>query len=237
MSLPATEAFTGADNTTPPNANWTNQDRTIEIASNQANAYDAAGGNYASGTWNADTPNADQYAQLVFKRVTAEGGPILRASGSGALTSYYCLLGRNDLFRIYRIDNRGFTQLMDLGTSVANNDVAKLTIEGTTLKGYKNGVQQGSSATDSTYSAAGSFGLMGITNSTHGSGWLADDWEGGNMGGAALTVAQESGIFAQQLSSQMVGLVYQCAATVLRHARALGFAWRTSPAFGRLVAS
>jgi len=175
MALPATEAFTGTDGTSPPNANWTNHDLGVQIKSNAV----AATGTDGFAYWNADVFADDQYAQvtLVGGAFTA-AGPGVRMSGDATAANDYayflsCIVSFST--KLHKRLAGVLTEIADLGPVPATSDVMKLTVAGTTLTAYKNGVAGGSPQTDSAI-ASGSAGVY-----VNGTAAVADTWEGGNL--------------------------------------------------------
>jgi hypothetical protein len=175
MALPATESFTGADFTFPPNANWSTLDGNIQILSNQA---DGVAADTNAIYWNADTFANDHYSQCKPSGpldATNLAGPIVRAA---ALRWYQAAAGGTATIYLQRVDSdETYTTLQPItGLSLTlGTDVIKLTPVGTTMRAYVNGSQVGTDTTDATY-ASGSAGIV-IYNTNA----KADDWEGGNI--------------------------------------------------------
>lgn len=181
MSLPATDTFTGSDGTSPPNANWTNQDIGVAIKTNAVAS--ASGGSYGFSYWSADVFNNDQYA-FCTNVGGQNGGPVVRASG----TNNCYFLDENDsggsnTYLFKRVAG-GYTVVQTFGLTFAGGDVGKISVSGTTIKCFKNGAQIGTDSSDSSL-ASGSAGIMSLTSPTLPA---QDTWEGGNVGAAAAQV-------------------------------------------------
>ena len=173
MALPATEAFTG---TGALSANWTTAtganawDRVSDQAAPQSNT-----ANHLS-VWTADTFNDDQYSQYVLRDTDLRHGPAVRCA-TGAVTCYLVTCSDGQL---YSLVAGSYTALGAAFGAFANGDTAKLTVSGTTLELFKNGVSQGTRTSSAI--SSGSAALYGYYNTAR-----ADDWEGGNLGGGAAT--------------------------------------------------
>jgi hypothetical protein len=180
MALPATDTFTGT-NDDPLSANWTSQVGAWRIINNAAYSGDANLPNIA--WWNADSFNADQYAQADIGILSNGGGVGVRLdSGSDG----YCVnfnVGAGEAY-LNRLDAGTATSLQTItGLTIASFDTWRIEVAGTTLKVYQNGVQRGTNQTDSTHSA-GAAGMI-----INGSGdQLIDNFEGGNLGGGGLSI-------------------------------------------------
>ena len=186
-ALPATEAFTGSDNTTPINANWTNNAGSIRIRSNAfAPAATSGNGSFQLSRWNADAFGANQYSKCV---VTANGGNdvgvSVRISTSGASTAYNAHSDNSGIYPFKAVAG----VMTDLGSPLAAlsvNDVIYIEANGTTIVYKKNTTTIGT-YTDSSISS----GSAGITASDWGSGSnanLGDTWEGGDLGSVATSL-------------------------------------------------
>lgn len=178
MSLPATESFTGTDGTSPPNSNWTNQDIGIQIKSNAAAS--ATNGSYGFAYWNADTFNNDQYSQCVLVNAH-ESGPCVRMSGTNNAYSFHTRASGGGTTKLFARLSGSFNLLTDFGSIAwVAGDVAKISVTGTTITCYRNGVSIGT-GTDSNLTS-GSAGVLALENVAD-----VDTWEGGNVGGGGFT--------------------------------------------------
>ena len=180
MTLPASDAFGRAD-ANPIGGNWTTVSDllALRIVSNAVQASSTGDG---AAYWNADSFNADQWAEC---KITSgsDGGPAVRCSASGGY--YWTPVGGGQVWR-YKT-GAAWTKIGDLAVTVTASDVIRIEATGgatTSLKVYKNGVQQGSTLTDaSSPLTAGSAGLYSVGAT------VLDDWQGGNY--SANTSDQE----------------------------------------------
>lgn len=167
MSLPVSDNFNRANGGL--GSNWTIQRETPAIVSNQA-VGQSSGQHHQY--WNADAFPNDQRAQVTFR--VAYAGPAVRASGTGAsgANNYFVTA---DAFNsaIYKQINGGFTELTT-GAGHSGGDVMRLTVVGTALTAYKNGVQSMAASDGSLSSGSAGFQLFDTTGA-------ADDWEGDDM--------------------------------------------------------
>lgn len=143
-------------------------------------------GSYCAARWNGTAIGANQYAQILIASLTMgsshEGGPVVRIASASDGDSYLIDLddsGGNSAF--YRLDDTGGPNFVILGATIAYNptvgDSVKLTVNGTTLEMFVNGVSQGTRA-DSTYSNGqpGIFAQCGV-NTAH---FQIDDFAAGD---------------------------------------------------------
>jgi len=133
--------------------------------------------------WNATTFPDNQYSQIVVVG-TGSVGPAVRIRTSVQYDAYVVYMPVSGTVTIYRIQNGTLTSLSTPNFAFAAGDVIRLTVVGTLLTVYKNGVSQGS-VTD-TVLATGSAGVFGDSASV-----VADNWSGGSIffvqGGSAVT--------------------------------------------------
>lgn len=173
MALPASDAFTRADNAAL-GANWTDRINGFGITSNQAKA--SATANCVS-VWTADAFGNDHLSQVTLVDYTSRfAGPVARFTTSSTANGYAWLTDPTAVLKGYRCDNGTFTAIFTPGTAVANGDILKLSITGTTQSYYKNGTLIGTT-TDATYGSGGAAGIYG-----NGAGVLLDNWSGDNAG-------------------------------------------------------
>jgi hypothetical protein len=193
VALPATEAFTGANDTAlnVHSASWAHNSGLLEIQSNGC-APDATGVECGA-RWTADAFANDQYSQCVLAAKsgsTAEAvGPGVRhaAAGTGTYYGYYQDGGSTGY--CFKMVAGTWTQLGATFGSAAAGVTLKLEVQGTTLTVYHNGVSQGT-RTDSAI-ASGVGGITGFGSST---GMRADIWEAGNLSTAVTgTLAKTLG--------------------------------------------
>lgn len=174
MSLPVSDDFNRGPNSDPIGANWTTalgSGSNFRLFNNQVFC-DQNGVVEALTYWNADAAPADQSVSLT--RVGAGNGVI------GATARVSAGLGYGLWFDASGTVSKwtGGPSRTDLGTSVgfASGDRGTITVIGTGLELFKNGVSAGT-FTDASI-ATGSFGMHGYVDS----GTLADDFLGEAVG-------------------------------------------------------
>jgi pectate lyase len=175
---------------------------------------------YSGAGW---TGGADQYAEVLlnFLESGRDGGPAVRVSGTAEANANAYIFDINDTdaaislpsssfsVALYKQVAGTFTQIGSsvTGVSIAVNDVIRLEVQGTTLRGKINGVQV-ITGTDGAL-ASGNPGLYIGSGFTWLYGNGTDGWAAGDFSGAGVTVAQLAGIFSMQQSCSMTGLVWQ----------------------------
>lgn len=184
MSLPATDDFNRAD-AADLGANWTNMSGFpgMRLLSNKTQPSTATG-DYSFSYWNADSFNSDHYSQAKSGGGTV-GQAVILARASGSEDCYLVLKNYvSGACTLFKRASGSFTQLQSYGTPTINaGDLMRIEAEGSSIRFYIAGVQQGTTATDSAL-ATGSAGIGGNSNSSNGEGQM-DDWEGGNLSVAA----------------------------------------------------
>lgn len=157
-------------------SDWTNigTDETIAINSNQAFLASVSGAlGYAVRSF--ETFGPDQSSQATLKSSTdVICGLLVRASNGGtALSGYLLYLSSfSNVVAVFRFTNGVADSLatLDASATFVANDIYRLSITGSTLKAYRNGIQIGSDVTDGTYSS----GRPGLA--IRAGAW--DDWQG-----------------------------------------------------------
>lgn len=177
-----TDAFGAADGTSPPNGNWTNGDAGCQA--NGGGAASNADGTYGYCKYTGNTfAGNDLYSQVVMGG-SRTGGPCVRMSGSDTTYLYDVDDSGASVSRLYSRVAGGYTDISPSGlTTYSGGETAKVQVVGTTLKVFKNGVQEGTDVTDSSISS-GVPGFMCRTKS--GSLLTIDDWEGGDVSSGVL---------------------------------------------------
>ena len=181
MALPATDNFTGSNGTqlTTYSGSWTLNTGDFDIQTN-ALAADSSG-NESGAHWNADSFGNDQYAIITLAAVSsAYVGPAVRCAASGA-TYYGWSISNYDAYGFKQVSGT-WTQLYNNGTAGAASNTMRIEAEGTSIRFIKNG----STLYTATDSAIGS-GSSGVSGYGDSSTCRMDDWEGGNIGAAAIT--------------------------------------------------
>lgn len=204
MSLPLLEPFTHAFATllNPP---WSQIYGAIPLAYNGPGQCYTNGGGAGAAFDNSNAYNNDQYAQLVINagQGSARWAEVLvRASGANATAKFYRfktngLSGAGNTF-LDIVWNNVSTTLRSFVTTFTTGDILKISITGTVITCYKNGVSLGTydTAGDTNKIASGAAGI-GIVSSS--SAFLVDDWEGGN------------GVIPAQLTGTALGVVGETA--------------------------
>lgn len=160
MALPASDAFTRADGG-GLGVNYTPRSNDFNIASNQAQPNATADCIVA---WTADAFSSDHLSQItVVNYQSRYAGPCVRLTTSSTLNGYAWITDASGVLIGYRIDAGTFSSIFTPGTTVANGDVLKLSVTGSTLTFYKNGASVGTVATTTggtgfTGGAAGFYG-------------------------------------------------------------------------------
>ncbi len=142
-------------------------------------------------------PGANQYVQFVLKEITWEGtftdaSAYVRLAAPTTLTGYACRLQPSDQAnrtRIRRYDGGGSNSSLanDTTTVWADGDVVRCEVNGTTITAKQNGVTVLTWPGDGTYaSGRGGIGVLS-TPSVGNFNWI-DDFEVGDLGGAAVAV-------------------------------------------------
>ena len=177
MALPATEPFTG---TGALSASWTAQTTTSVWQRTAGQAAISNTTDIAGAYWNADTFANNQYAQC--NKTGNQSGPSVRAAGTtqATLDNYHW---RNAPANegLFRTDDGTSTRLTAI-SDAASGALVKITVSGTTLEIFYDGVSQGTTV-DATY-ASGSAGIFGYDGSTS----RLDNWEGGDVAAAGIAI-------------------------------------------------
>lgn len=193
MALPKTETFTDSDATLldAHDANWVFVDdggpfdSEWTITSNSAYSSKSA---QAQCWWAGDTFDDDQYAEAevvaIDDSVTGQFGVCCRSDTGGTTRTYYFFTFRNFAGGsqiLGKVVAGTETVLDSTSGDLSVNDIIRIEAEGTTIRALVNDSEI-LSVTDSSISS-GAAGLA-ATNMTV-TGNRLDNWEGGNLGGAA----------------------------------------------------
>jgi len=171
VTLPATDSFTRADGAL--GANWAGSvGSDLSISSNQVTGASATD---SAMYWTTDTPNNDQRAKCTLKTISAGqyAGPFVR----GSATDLVVLVAQSNTdYQIQWYNGGAWTQIgSTYAVAPANGDVLEIKAEGTTFKGYINGVER-ISGTNGSAPASGNGGLYVYSNSAR-----VDDFEVDNL--------------------------------------------------------
>lgn len=190
MALPATDNFNRADGGL--GANWTGSvGADLQIVSNEVVG---TVGSDCSMYWSADAPDAAQYAQVTITNTVQYRGPLVRTSA----TDWVALdAGAATDWKIEWYNSGDWTQIgSTYATAPADNDVAKITADGTAFKGYINGTER-ISGSNASAPASGYGGIYIYYNGT------ADNFEVGNLGGTSSASARHAYIKGSSTSSSV----------------------------------
>lgn len=170
MSLPATDTFSGSG---ALDASWTNAFGGSGFLQTSGAARSQAAGSNAA-YWNADAFSDDQYSSIVVGTGGLDHYAMARASGAGVIFAAY-LFGSTGMYRL--VGGGSFTQISAVASGAVTTDTVRLEVSGSTLRGYKNGVQVGTDISDGTFTS-GASGIFAFNSNND-----IDSWEGGNLGG------------------------------------------------------
>ena len=184
MTLPVTEHFGAADNTSPPNANWTNAYNGIRCVGGQGAGTVDGDGNWAY--WNADVFNDAHYSKVkILSQIAGGTGVIIRYKTEGGHTYFYYASTSDDgniyvgdFFDGAGNDWEGFS-------CPAPGTIIELSVDPntpTTIYYKENGIVR-KTYTGKTFTG----GAPGVT--TYGAQSRMDDWEGGNVAADAIGVS------------------------------------------------
>lgn len=194
------DTFTGVDNTSPPNANWTNAEivNGTDGCDLEDNAVAPSGTGGAWGCyWNASSFNANSEAYFT---IANEGSTSfwwvctrLVNIGTGT-TDGYCVetTDSTDEIKIMRLDNNVATQIGSTATGplVTIGDKLGIKAVGDQICSWfaddGGAWTQLGCATDATYGSGGNIGLSIIGTNTVGA---ADDFGGGNVAASTRRAA------------------------------------------------
>ncbi len=177
MSLPATEDFAG---TGALSANWTAQTGDPRRTADEGEGGSVGANN--SAFWNADVFNNDQYSKAIVRSIHYPAVTV-RQLGTGSGRQGYQFTASDAFGGIYRTDAGIDALIQSITTSPSSGDEIKITVEGSTIRAWVNGVQVGTDQADATY-ASGSAGFTVFPGSVVADGHI-DNWEGGNLAAAS----------------------------------------------------
>jgi hypothetical protein len=179
--IPVTSYINSAyDNTTRANgalgANWTQQQSTLNVASNQIQGATLSASNAAF--WNASPFSTTQFSQATITGLNGTSdfpGVTVMASGTGGGSTYYDCVENSTTIFVQRVVNTSTTNLTNTESTGAIGDLLRLEIgPAGALTCYKNGAVA-LTATDTTI-VSGSPGLL-----ISGNVATEKNWSGGNL--------------------------------------------------------
>jgi uncharacterized protein YjdB len=172
--------------------------------------------------WSGNTFNADQYSQariaggLVNNAQLVE--VVVRASGTGDTNynnySFYTDgVGGNWHTEVDKVINGTWISLKSFAVSFATGDIIKISVVGTTITCYKNGVSLGTVTDASLSSGSPGVGVYGNTVTV-------DDWEGGSLvtappAVATVTVSPSSASLVVGATRQLTAVTKDASGNVL----------------------
>lgn len=180
MALPASDAFTGTNNTelSVYSANWQARAGRLIIYSN------AAASDYTDESlyrWTADTFDNNQYAQGVIAAISS---PYVGAAArvAAAANTGYCYSGSSGDRELYKMVAGSYTGLASTAAGFSASDTVRIEANGTTITPKRNGSTDSALGAQTDNSIAS--GYAGLCGFNQGTTSRIDDWEGGNLGGA-----------------------------------------------------
>src|SRR3982751_2712704 len=176
MALPASDTFTAANGTALQtyNPSWSITIGSFVIQSNSVKTNSFATSSIAR--WNADVFSNDQYSQCTLAALTIDpGGVQVRVATNGTTNAYGAITDVDSIVEFHKWVAGVYTNMSSLPFMTAGN-VIRIEAFGATLSVYRNGVQYGSTLTDSAL-ASGTAGIGGFSSSNT----FLDDWSAGNL--------------------------------------------------------
>ena len=174
------ETFTGTDNTTPPNANWTNQLNTIQILSNAAAGGTADVDNFASYATSVATNSAEYYVTVT---TWYDAFFWLVYTNSGYTDGYVLRVAYPNTIGVYKWTTGwiGVQVGSNLTQTISSGDSVGFSRSGSTIKVYYKASggswgQLGSDFTDTSYTDMTKFSL-----NIHGPNNRLDNAGGGGI--------------------------------------------------------
>lgn len=191
MAFPVSDNF-NRTNANPAGGNWTPATtNVIQILSNRLVGVSGFGFSY----WNADTPLDAQWASCKMPNSSARsGGPAVRIQvGTGSREGYRYNVNDGTLNKYV---GGTATTLQTIADTPSTAAVYKLEAIGSSIKVYKDGVQIGTTVTDTAWSS----GRVGVWHSS--SSAEIDDWAADN---AATAVTADNSTQANSTTNGAIG--------------------------------
>jgi len=183
-------------NQSPLAGNWTSTNigpgSTLQITSNVVDSALPNSGADQESFWNTWSHGDDQYSQAAITvtgttSTTGFGVFVRHATSVSTKTMYRCVINSAGAIDLAWFNAGAYTQIATRSVTYSAGTLLGLSIQGTTLKIWYGGVQQGASITDSNI-ASGSPGICLSTSVTSGN---IDNWDAGTTpgsgGGVSLT--------------------------------------------------
>lgn len=179
MALPASDDFNRAD-ANPAGGNWSPAlaPADVQILGNAISGLSTQGDTF--GYWNADVPDADQYAECTGHATATDGGPAVRVSTT-AITGYCYFLGSSIIAKFIA---GGFNSLHTVTDTYSSTAVYRLKVTGAVnpiLTVYKDGVEIGSFTDTTSVITSGRIGVFCFSDAA-----ILDNWAGGNVSSGVI---------------------------------------------------
>lgn len=177
----ATDNFTGGD-ANPIGGNWTTLSSgpsALQRVSNAVQGTDTGSRNGAY--YNAVSAPNDQWSSLVITAAGGGHGPCVVVRAAVGADSYYAFCpidAGGDAFDLAKVVAGAYTSLSSDFSAWAPGDTIKIEAQGTTIRGFINGVEV-ASVTDSAL-ASGQFGIV-IGGESPLTNRVGDNWSGGDF--------------------------------------------------------
>jgi len=195
MALPASDAFTRANENPLATGNWTQVPSMgfLQLLSNAVEVQSV--GSDGCQYWNPDTPSNDQKSQITVTTLNTDTnkcvGPAVRCSTT--VQSFYMIralgpLGATATFKLYKMVTGTATQLTTATKTINAADALRLEVSGTTLTGYIAGVSQ-ATISDAAL-ASGRLGIFIFVDVGVPGDAVADNWTGDNLSASDTLFAQ-----------------------------------------------
>lgn len=187
-ALPATDTFTTGANAalTTYSASWSLNFGNFSVLAASDDFYTNNASNEAGAFHNVETYDNNQYAQITVSAISDAGfvGPATRC-GAASVASYMHFYTADTSSYLAKMVTGTWTQLGSTGAGAAVSNVIRLESNGTSHRPMVAGATQNppNTQTDAALSS-GKAGISGWSNSTDIRG---DNFEGGNLAGAAAS--------------------------------------------------
>lgn len=120
-------------------------------------------GNNVWSRWIGTAASNNQFSSIALSVVSDAIGPCVRLQDSSSASGYCAYITGSTQVRLVRFDGNSQSTLQTYSTSVATNDILKLSVSGTTLTATINGSALSPSVTDATYTS-GQQGIYSYDN-------------------------------------------------------------------------
>jgi hypothetical protein len=211
MTLPATDDFTDSNDVQiETHGDWTVMDGDFDI---QSNGLAPDHSSRCVAYWNADTFDANQYAQATIKALTSGIYIGVAVRVHAVSVTYYGLNGTDSVKTLSKRVNGVYSQLASSPNQYSVDDVIRLEANATSIRPMLNGETDEDLGIQSDSSI--SSGSAGVSGYDDGTGSRIDDWEGGNLseGGEGGGGTATSGTLAALADRAQLALADSAAGT------------------------